>query len=112
MKLKKLFKKVGKKVSPATKFVAMERWEQIHKHGFLIKNDQYYRDEELVQAALFCIKPDNPLFYWPVKWDNTFKDKILKKDLTERMIIAAALLTSEADRLIYKTNIENLKKYL
>ena len=101
MKLKKLLKKLGKKVTPATKRVAKERWEQIHKHGFLIQNDQYYRDGELVQAALFCISPDNPLFYWPVKWDKTFKDKILKKSLTERMIIATALLTAESDRLMY-----------
>lgn len=101
MKLKKLLKKLGKKVTPATKKVAKERWEQIHKHGFLIQNDQFYRNGELVQAALFCVSPDNPLFYWPVKWDKTFKDKILKKNLKQRMVIAAAFLTAESDRLIY-----------
>lgn len=101
MKLKKLLKKLGKKVTPATKEVAKERWEQIHKHGFLIQNDQFYRNGELVQAALFCVSPDNPLFYWPVKWDKTFKDKILKKNLKQRMVIAAAFLTAESDRLIY-----------
>lgn len=101
MKLKKLFKGLVKKVTPATKEVAKERWEQIHKHGFLIQNDQYYEEGELVQAALFCISPDNPLFYWPVKWDKIFRDKIIKKSLTERMIIAATLLTAESDRLMY-----------
>ena len=100
MKLKKLFKGLGKKVTPATKMVALERWEQIHKHGFDANNDKFYVNGEIIQAALFCIAPTDPNNHWPPNWSNQFKESILKKGKIERVAVAAALLTAEVDRMM------------
>jgi hypothetical protein len=80
---------------------ALERYEQVYKHGFSIENDYaFYKDGELKQAAMFCLFPT--IYQWPRGWDLHFKDKILLKSEIERSVIASAFLSSEADRLLYK----------
>lgn len=111
MKLRKLFKKLGKKVSPATKLVARERYEQIYKHGFNFSNDKYYVSGELAKVALFCLSPTDPNNNWPLNLNTIFKEKILKKDQLDRMVVAAALLTAEADRLILSVKMGNTEKH-
>lgn len=78
--------------------IAKERKEQIEKHGWDISHDEYYSDNELVKAALFCINSE--VFEWPFQWDEKFRDKILKKpNRVERLRVAGALIAAEIDRL-------------
>lgn len=78
--------------------IAVERQEQIEKHGFSVEQDkQYYSNNELIKGALFCISTEN--FEWPYKWDGIFRKKILKKDRIDQLKIAGALIAAEIDRL-------------
>ena len=78
--------------------IAEERQEQIEKHGFDIKNDQDYSQNELIKAALFAINPDQ--FEWPYYWGEEFRHKIKSKpNSVERLKIAGALIAAEIDRL-------------
>ena len=57
--------------------IAIERYEQIVKHGFSLETDaEFYENEELLQAARFCLGVDG----WPENWDLHFADKIQLKD--------------------------------
>src|SRR5687768_4545537 len=77
--------------------IAEERREQIEKHGFDIKNDEHYSNNELIKAALFCINPYQ--FEWPFYWGESFRDKILaKQDITDRLKVAGALIAADIDR--------------
>lgn len=77
-----------------------ERYDQIYKHGWDLNNDKYYANEELLQAAMFCLQP--LLFGWPEKWDQTFKCKVDSKPRIERLTVAGALIAAEIDRLKMK----------
>jgi len=84
--------------------IAIERQEQIEKHGFDAKHDEIYNDKnahhthgDLAYAATHCIWPSAN--YYPQQWSTNFKMKILTKSYKERLIIAAALLAAEIDRI-------------
>ena len=78
--------------------IAKERQEQIEKHGFDIKNDQDYPNNELIKAALFCI--DSNVFEWPQFWGTQFRWKIEKNDRITRLTKAGSFIAAEIDRLI------------
>lgn len=78
--------------------IAEERQEQIEKHGFDVKQDEFYAGKELIKAALFAINPDQ--FEWPFYWSEQFRFKIIDKpNEIERLKIAGAFIAAEIDRL-------------
>lgn len=87
--------------------IAEERREQIEKHGFsIIEDAEYYKSQELIAAALFCIDgvtmPGSGLMTykrWPESWGQKFKDKIIKKDRIGQLKVAGAFIAAEIDRL-------------
>ena len=77
--------------------IAQERLEQIEKHGWDIANDSCYENEELLQAAVYCICQE--LEEWPEGWIYYFKEKILNKDRIGQLKVAGAFIAAEIDRL-------------
>lgn len=77
--------------------IAEERQEQIEKHGWDLRNDSDYKDEELLKAALFCI--DQKRFEWPFGWIVNFRSKIIRKSRVDQLKVAGALIAAEIDRL-------------
>lgn len=98
MKTQELLKLVREHFGPGCEHVCEERHEQIHKHGFDVKNDQFYSENELIKASLFSINPDQ--FEWPFYWDEEYRTKILNKDYLNRLRVAGAFITSEIDKEI------------
>lgn len=74
--------------------IAKERQEQIEKHKW---NDTDYISGELVQAALFCMKPT--VYVWPKGWSKYFKQKIEDKCALDQLVIAGAFIAAEIDRI-------------
>lgn len=77
--------------------IAIERQEQIEKHGFTLKSDSKYKEGELIKAALFCI--NSQVFEWPFNWGDEFRENILNLDDIEQLIRAGAFIAAEIDRL-------------
>lgn len=86
--------------------IALERWEQINKHGYDIKTDSYYSENELIKAALYAINPD--MFEFPFNWDSDARDKIYLKSKIERYTVAGAFIVAAIDREIYLETIKKL----
>jgi hypothetical protein len=96
--------------------IAAERAEQIHKHGFDVKNDADYGRGELVEAATTCIflyKADRQIEpigrkMWPWKSDfgMSFFDKITGKSDVEKLTVAGALIAAGIDRLLASAPLE------
>lgn len=83
--------------------IAIERQEQIEKHGWDLAHDKDYGQGELLMAAQFCLNINNDLL-WP--WHDGengigthFFKKIKAKNPTDRIIIAGAFCASELDRI-------------
>lgn len=83
--------------SPAIEQVAIERLEQIEKHGWTQEIDLNYEKKELRDAALYAMTLDPR--WWPIGWSEHFRQKIYAKTRKQRMVVAAALLCAEIDRL-------------
>jgi len=77
--------------------ISEERKEQIQKHGWNIENDSHYENEELLQAAVYCISQE--IEEWPTGWNTFFQDKILSKDRIGQLKVAGAFVAAEIDRL-------------
>ena len=77
--------------------ITQERREQIEKHGWDVKNDSNYENEELLQAAVYCINQE--IEEWPTGWDVYFQDKIIAKDRIGQLKVAGAFIAAEIDRL-------------
>ena len=76
--------------------VAKERSEQINKHGFTVEEDSFYKKNELIKAALFCI--DDSIFEFPYLWNVAYRNRILRKARLDRLVCAAALITAQIDQ--------------
>ena len=86
--------------------IAIERAEQIEKHGRTIASDVRNNSEfQLTDAASFLCKPDTDpedydiQDYLPVGWDLDIFTKMCYKPYKQRLIIAGALIAAEIDRL-------------
>lgn len=84
--------------------IAIERKEQIEKHGFdnqYIKyHPEYYANKELVLVAIEMLseKPNPDKF--PLLWDNYATiNNMVSKDYKGRLIVAGALIAAELDRI-------------
>lgn len=84
----------------AIQLIIEERREQKTKHGYTIENDLKYVNNELLKAALFCINTD--MFEYPYTWENTSRSKIFYKDTKSKLIIGAAFILAEIDRLCFE----------
>lgn len=91
-------------VSKGVELIAIERQEQMEKHGFDVKHDkEFYEADELVHAALFAITGD--WNFYPKTWGEWWAGKMVAKTNStphskiERLKIAGALLAAEIDRL-------------
>lgn len=79
--------------------IAEERREQIEKHGFDIRNDEDYSQNELIKAALYALNPNQ--FEWPYYWQEGFRNKITAKDEVGRLKVAGALIAARIDQIIH-----------
>lgn len=93
--------------------IAIERQEQIEKHGYTLQHDHDEYDgntengfevieSEIRDAIIGTLNQDRGNF--PAFWDETRVGKICQKPYKERLIIAGALIAAEIDR------VQNLNK--
>ena len=89
--------------------IAIERYEQIDKHGRTVEMDVKINDfYQLSEAAKYLtipsvdgLEPDN---FCPEGWDLDIWRKMFGKPYKERLIIAGALICAEIDRLTFVEN--------
>lgn len=86
--------------------IAIERQEQIEKHGFSLEKDKdYYLADELEGAAKFALTLDDT--FYPKSWGDWWRARMVAKGASllpkdfkiERLKIAGALIAAEIDRL-------------
>ena len=87
--------------------ILLERLEQIEKHGRTVERDRTVNEDQQLRIAAMklLIKADGfddteaerrtP----PKGWDKAVWRKMITKGYKERMIMAAALLAAEVDRI-------------
>lgn len=87
--------------------ITEERQKQIDKHGFTAEHHamhpEWYDKGQLIEAAhklSFVMSNDET----PENWDAEWFSNLCRRPHQERLIIAAALVASELDRLIYLIN--------
>lgn len=85
--------------------IAIERKEQIEKHGRTIETDLTSNTSnqltDAVRTLIIKTKVPNALsgLKPPHKWDKSVWKKMVSKPYKERLIIAGALISAEIDRL-------------
>ncbi len=82
--------------------IAIERQEQIEKHGRTIECDVENNElEELSEGAWKLLIPGKERLRNrpPEGWDRDHFQKMLHKSYKERLIIAGALIAAEIDRI-------------
>lgn len=81
-----------------TELIAIERAEQIEKHGRTIEKDVNENTNfELSGGAVMAINGD--INHMPHKWNRDICLHIVGKTYKERLIIAGALIAAELDRV-------------
>ena len=82
------------------KLIAQERNEQIEKHGRTVEDDVKFNTKmQLRSAAHRLIEIDPSPLDVPHDWDISIWERMCKKPIKERLIIAGALIAAEIDRL-------------
>lgn len=84
--------------------IAIERAEQVDKHGRTIGKDLVHNNKfQLALAASWLVAPDifeNDAFeHCPDGWDEIIWNKMCAKGYHDRLVIAGALIAAEIDRL-------------
>jgi len=83
--------------------IAIERKEQLSKHGRSIDYDANKNSNgEMRYAAKYLLALNNykPVSEWPSKWDLGYKNYLdTHKTDIEKLVIAGALIAAEIDRL-------------
>jgi len=80
--------------------IAQERAEQIEKHGFSIENDvRNNRFSQLIDGAGALLLSNPKMRDIPTFWDKERWRKMKGKSYKERLIISAALIAAEIDRM-------------
>lgn len=86
--------------------VIQERIDQVYNHKQTIEDDVLHNPEkQLIEGAIALLK--GRLNIMPISWIPVRCRKMLEKSEKERIIIAAALLIAEYDRLEYLENLKN-----
>lgn len=82
--------------------IARERGRQFIEHRHSIKDDVLHNPNgELIVAARALMKELPTTHDFPDHWGLAYVRKLILKPLTERYIIAAALIAAEVDRRRY-----------
>lgn len=76
--------------------IAIERQEQIEKHGYTTENDRVYDNNQLSDFATAILQEDAS--WYP--WNKTLWVHIKRKPKIEQLAIAGALIAAEIDRLL------------
>lgn len=89
--------------------IAFERYEkQIKKHGFTAEHHalhpEWYDLGQLIEAANTLSSKEIKSCLVPINWNSEWFSKLCLRPHSERLIISAALLASEWDRLDYLQN--------
>lgn len=90
--------------------IAQERKEQIEKHGYTVKSDKQYKNDELgtlvkwILTELDDAEKDNYEEYLftdedGCKFPLSLRDKILSKPPAEQLAVAGALIAAKIDLL-------------
>ncbi len=109
-----------KKMKTGAELIARERQDQIEKHGYSLEYDaETHPNYELCWAAasLLCVPDNKPIadidFIVTTKLKKfnkgVFFKTLFKRSYKERLVIAAALLAAEIDRVQGLYEEENLK---
>ncbi len=78
--------------------IAIEREEQIKKHGFTKQHDADTHYEGNIVEVVKVVLANKEAKDFPLGWER-FSGKMSKKTYKEKLIIAGALLAAEIDRL-------------
>jgi len=88
--------------------IAIERKEQIEKHGRGLRQDVLFNDNSQLAFAAKQLLENNPVLRaigfgssTPQNWEKQTWGKIYNKPYKDRLIIAGALIAAELDRLNY-----------
>jgi hypothetical protein len=88
--------------------IAIERQEQIEKHGRTVEKDvELNSSENQLQEAAYHLIGKEWLYVadneetCPIGWNQKVWNKMFNKEYKERLIIAGALIAAEIDRLNY-----------
>lgn len=84
-------------IRTAAEMIAAERTEQVVKHHRTADVDDSYTDERLLDAAIAVLREDRAL--WPKTMDMRVFDHATEKSTRDRLVIGAALLAAEIDRI-------------
>ena len=88
--------------------ITEEREKQISKHGFTAEHHanhpEWYDKGQLIEAANTLSMKEIKSCLIPLNWDQDWFTNLCKRPYQERLIIAAALIASEWDRLEYLQN--------
>jgi len=82
--------------------IAIERQEQIEKHGRSIESDIKENPYgQLIRGAISLIRSESKGFWdeMPMNWNIKLNRKMARKSYKERLIIAGALIAAEIDRI-------------
>ncbi len=80
--------------------IAIERQEQIDKHGYDCTSDSYNDEKQLSIAAILLLMENKMSHYGkPKNWDDLLWNKMVTKSYKERLVIAGALIAAELDRI-------------
>ena len=77
--------------------IALERKEQVEKHGFTAQHDDLFDGAQLEDAARAVLNEDPD--QWPKGMNSELFFRASEKPTRERLVVAAALLVAEIDRI-------------
>lgn len=88
--------------------IAIERQEQIDKHGRTIERDvKENTNNELAIAAMLLLDKYPSAVGFPENWDQELVQKMISKPYKDRLIIAGAFIAAEFDRVEILTKNNN-----
>lgn len=96
--------------------ITEERKKQIDKHGFTaehhVNHPEWYDRLQLEDAAINILHPfitatEDNMPETPENWDKEWFENLCKRNREERLIIAAALIAAELDRLQLISKLQN-----
>lgn len=89
--------------------IANERYEkQILKHGFTGEHHalhpEWYDRNQLIEASNTLSQEEIKSCLVPFNWDAEWFENLCKRPHKERLVISAALICAEIDRIIWLEN--------
>jgi len=80
--------------------ISEERAEQIFKHGYSVDHDVFENNyAQLQDAAIMLLRTDRHKLTPPSFWNEKIWKHMIDKSEKERLIISAALIAAEIDRI-------------